>query len=288
MIRIVTDSTCDLLPKYIEKFDVEVMRLSVSFGEETYRDGLDIGYADFYRRLAECDTLPKTAQVPPADFEECFRRHVENGDEVVAILLSSGISGTYQSACIAQEAVGSDAVHIIDSRQATLSLGLLVYFACKLRDMGKTAGEIVNVIEEAKKYARLWVVIDTLKYLKMGGRVSPAVSIVGEIMGIKPLVTVEKGLVHVAGKARGKAAAIKWVVSHMNGENKADDKSAYVFGHTNSPENLEDFLDQFTLFRHTVLETRVGAVIGTHGGPGCIGVAYFEKLPDTIRALLAE
>lgn len=107
-------------------------------------------------------------------------------------------------------------------------------------------------------------------------------------MGIKPLVTMEEGAVAVAGKVRGKAAAIKWVLNRMHMQNKADAHSTYVFGHTNVPESLEEFLDHFTLFTKTVLETRVGAVIGTHGGPGCIGVAYFETLPEDLRQVLAE
>lgn len=168
MIRILTDSTCDLLPKYLEKFDIEVLPLSVTFGDETFRDGIDLTYEEFYARLAKADKLPTTAQIPPAVFEDAFRRHVEAGDEVLAILISSGISGTYQSACIAKEAIGSDRVHIVDSRQATLSLGLLVHFACLLRDSGKTVEEIERILNEVKKYARLWVIIDTLKYLKMG------------------------------------------------------------------------------------------------------------------------
>ena len=288
MIRILTDSTCDLLPKYLEKFDVEVLPLSVTFGDETFRDGVDLTHEEFYARLANAEKLPTTAQIPPALFEDAFRKHVEAGDEVLAILISSGISGTYQSACIAKEAVGSDAVHVVDSRQATLSLGLLVHLACLLRNNGKPVEEIERILNEIKKYARMWVIIDTLKYLKMGGRVSPAASVVGEIMGIKPLVTMEEGAVAVAGKVRGKAAAIKWVLGRMHMQNKADTHSAYVFGHTNAPESLEEFLDHFTLFTKTVIETRVGAVIGTHGGPGCIGVAYFETLPKDLQQVLAE
>ena len=208
MIRIVTDSTSDLSRERREELNIESLPLSVHFGEETFRDGVDITNREFYERLAQVETLPTTAQVNPEEFAALFRKYLDQGDEVVGIFISGAMSGTCQSAAIARDMVDGEAhIFIVDSHTVTFALGLLVETAVLLRDQGLSAREIAARIEELSGRTRLLAVVDTLKYLKMGGRIRAATAVVGGLLGISPIITIENGLVESIGKARGRKAA---------------------------------------------------------------------------------
>ena len=199
-IRIITDSAADLQPPY--RPDLTVLPMTVLFGERQYRDGVDLDHRQFYELLIESDILPTTSQLTPAQFEDAFQAAVDAGETVVCITLSSKLSGTYQSACIAAEEFPGQ-VYVVDSLNATIGVAILVQRAFELVDQGMDAPAIAKVLEEEKGQIRLVALLDTLEYLKRGGRLSSSAALVGGLLGIKPVVTVADGEVQVLGKARG-------------------------------------------------------------------------------------
>lgn len=278
MIRIVTDSTSDLSPARREALGVDVIPLSVHFGEEVFRDGVDITNAEFYDRLSKAETLPTTSQINPEVFADLFRKYLDQGDEIVGIFISGAMSGTCQSALIARDMVdGEDRIHVVDSRTVTFALGLLVEVAASLRDQGLSAGELAARLEELAGRLRLLAVVDTLKYLKMGGRISTASAVVGALLNISPIITIENGLVEGIGKARGRKAAFQWIAKRM--EKEAPDLSLPVaFGHSNAPEAMAECQPFFAdmIGDATVYASDIGSVVGTHAGPGATGIVYFR------------
>ena len=279
MIRIVTDSTSDLSRERREELNIESLPLSVHFGEETFRDGVDITNREFYERLAQVETLPTTAQVNPEEFAALFRKYLDQGDEVVGIFISGAMSGTCQSAAIARDMVDGEAhIFIVDSHTVTFALGLLVETAVLLRDQGLSAREIAARIEELSGRTRLLAVVDTLKYLKMGGRIRAATAVVGGLLGISPIITIENGLVESIGKARGRKAAFQWIERRMESE-QPDLSLPVSFGHSNSPEAMAECQAYFAdkVAGAAVLGLDIGSVVGTHVGPGATGIVYFVK-----------
>lgn len=278
MIRIVTDSTSDLSAARAAELGVDMLPLSVHFGEEAFRDGVDITKAEFYDRLARVEALPTTSQVNPEAFEGLFRSYVEQGDQVLGVFLSSDMSGTCQSALIARDMVGGAGIAVVDSRTVTFALGLLVEAACALRDRGLSLAELERETQALAGRIKLLAVVDTLKYLKMGGRINAATAVVGGLLGISPIITIENGLVESIGKARGRRAAFQWIAKHME-QYPPDLSLPVVFGHSNAPEAR----DECTAFFYSAVDgaqtltSDIGAVVGTHAGPGAAGLAYFVK-----------
>ncbi|MEG1878240.1 MAG: DegV family protein [Pseudoflavonifractor sp.] len=278
MVRIITDSTSDLSAAYAEEHNLKLVPLSVHFGAESFRDGLDLTNREFYAKLSQAETLPTTAQVNPEEFQSLFQAAIDAGDQVLGIFLSSDLSGTYQSACIARDMVEGGEIHLIDSRSVTFGLGLLVDRALTLRQEGATGGEIAAAIRDLVGRLRLYAVVDTLKYLKMGGRISPATAMVGGLLGITPIVSVQNGLVEAVGKARGRKAAFRWMEERLQ-EEQPDLSLPVAFGHTDAPDAMEECRSFFApaLAGAKTLTGEIGSVVGTHAGPGATGFAYFSK-----------
>lgn len=278
VIHILTDSTADLSPQQAADWGVEVLPLSVHFGEETFLDGVELSPAAFFERLAQVETLPTTSQIPPDVFVKVFEERLAAGDQVLGLFISSQMSGTCQSAMIAKGMVDSPDIRIIDSRAVTMALGLLVRVACQLRDEGLSLEELSRRVEELTHRVRLLAAVDTLKYLKMGGRISAATAVVGGILGITPIIAVQNGIVESVGKARGRAAAFSWIREEL-ARRPADLSLPVFFGHTNAPKTLEEIMDFFASWHAdapAVHTTDIGSVVGTHVGPGAAGFAYFE------------
>jgi len=276
-IRIITDSTSDIPIDQKEALGIDIEPLSVIFGDEKYTDGYELSKKDFYKMLDECTTLPSTSQINPDGFIDLFRGYIQAGDQVIGIFISSKLSGTYQSAVIAKEEIGSDDIHIIDSKSATFGLAVLVYEAIRQRDAGVTAKEIAESLDALRHKVGFLAAVDTLKYLKMGGRLSSSAAILGGMLHIKPLVSIN-GKVESIGKARGQRDAFAQIVSLME-KSPPDSRYPLVFGHTNAPAIGDAFArfvgDTFDVTDHKMLE--IGCVIGTHAGPGCVGVGYIEE-----------
>lgn len=278
MVRIVTDSTSDITQEEGAALNITIVPLTVHFGNESFVDGINLTKADFFEKLACADKLPTTSQVPPGEFSPIFHRFVEAGDEVVGIFISSELSGTYQSALAAREKDVQDKIYVIDSRSAAYSLALLVREAIRLRDAGKSAKEIDAAVRALVKRVRLMAVVDTLKYLRMGGRISNTTAFVGGLLGINPIISVTKGKVESIGKARGMKAGLKFIGDQLVSD-PPDLNYLFAFGHTSAPKALREAVDYFTNIHGVVnyFEADIGITVGTHIGPGAVGIAYIAK-----------
>ena len=275
-VQIITDSTSDLTAEELRELGVHVIHMRVIFEDGVYTDGVDITKEEFYAKQAEAKVLPKTTQVNPGEFCDAFQPLLDTGDEVVAILLSSKLSGSFQSAVIAKDMVeGAERLHLVDSLNVTLGEGLLVREAVRLRDAGKSGAEIAAAIEALRSRVRFVAFVGTLKYLKMGGRISASTAALGTMLNISPVVAVVKGEVKAVGKLRGSQKILAYTLDFAR-EYPVDTRHCVVFGHSRCQETMEAYRDKVTealgIRDHTWDE--LGAVIGTHAGPGCYGLAY--------------
>ena len=209
MIRIVVDSASDILPDQAKKLGIEVLPLVASVAGVEYRDGIDLGRSEFYELLEKTGDFPKTSQVSPLLFADAFKEARAAGDEVIALILSSGLSGTYQSALLGQSMAGGDGIYVIDTRLATYMILILVEYACALRDEGLKAEDIVAELERFKHRVKLVAALDTLEYLQRGGRLPKAAARVGEAAKLKPVIELnEAGGVTLAGACLGRKRAL--------------------------------------------------------------------------------
>lgn len=280
MIQIVTDTASDISAAEARQLGVDVVKLSVMFGDTPYDQMQDENFDTFYQMLDTCKELPVTSQPSPDAFLTVFKAAKEAGNEVIAILLSSKLSGTVQSAFIAREMSGHEnSIHVIDSGQAITGQRLLVEYAVRLRDEGKSAGEIVAIIREAGTRIRLFGALNTLKYLRKGGRIPATAEMIGTVMGIKPLVKLEDGQIQMAGKARGHAGAVTNMVKLVEECPRFDDTAPVYFGYTDTPKQLVAFR-QLCVQRYNLNNTvtcPIGSVIGTHVGPGAFAITCLVK-----------
>ena len=271
-IRVITDSAADL-PQPCRP-EITVLPMAVTFGEEQFLDGVDLAHRQFYEKLIEGDALPTTSQINPTQFEEAFRRAVDEGEDVVAVVLSSKLSGTCQSARIAAEEFPGR-VFVVDSENATIGQQILVRRALDLLDQGLDAAAIAGELEREKKDIRLVALLDTLEYLKRGGRISPSVALVGGLLSVKPVIAVEHGEVVMLGKARGSKNGSNLLVQEIRKTNGVDFDRPYLLGYT----GLEDSLLQKYIADSAALwaEHTNALPIGTHVGPGAVAVAFFQR-----------
>ncbi len=280
MIRILTDSASDILPAEAEQLGVTVIPLNVTLEDGTVlRDGVDMIPTEYYGIMAQCRKLPTTSQPSPELFERFFTEAAAAGDEVIGIFLSHELSGTYQCAKLAADMANVDNVIFIDSENVCLGEAQLVRLAIRLREAGKTAGQIASVLEHAKEHLHLVAVIDDLKYLRKGGRLPAAVAVAGGMLGIKPLISIKEGKVAMAGKARGLPGAYVALfkkIEEMGGINEAVPALA---GYTVSTRETTPILTylQDNLQTAEPLVQQIGCVIGTHAGPGAFGLAFFDQ-----------
>lgn len=278
MVRIITDSLSDFTPEFAKDCNVDLMALNINFGEESFLSGYEITNEQFYEKLVSSSVTPTTSQVNPYSFEEIFKEYVDQGDDVIAILFPKEMSGTYQSAVIAKENVGSDKIHLIDCRTASLAQGVLVSAAVKMRDAGAPAAEIVAKITDLTSRAHLFIVLDTLEYLKRGGRISPSVAFVGGVLGLHPIVTVIDGKVELIDKAKGKKSMNKWLLNKLE-ELPVDTNYAFYVGHSNAADKSKAFAELLKdrEYGKGVENFCLGPVVGTHIGPNAIGIGYISK-----------
>lgn len=280
-VKFIVDSASDILPSEAAALGVVHMPLRVLFGEKEYADSVDLSHREFYERLIESDELPTTAQLSPADFEDVYRRIVDAGDTAVVVTLSSELSGTCQSAMIAAKEFEGK-VFVVDSLNATVGERILLLRGLELARDGLSAAEIAEALDEEKKHIRLLGLLDTLEYLKKGGRISAAVAFAGGLLSIKPVVTIEGGKVELVGKARGSKHGgnlLRELVLKCGGINFQ--KPVYLGYSGLSDEMLKKYIaDSADLWQgqtENLPISTVGCVIGTHAGPGAIVVAFFEK-----------
>ena len=279
-VKFVVDSAADLTLEEARTLGVTHLPLKVLFGEEEYLDAVTLGYLEFYEKLASCDKLPTTSQASPAEFEKVFEELTANGDEVVAITVSSQLSGTYQSACIGAEDFEGK-VYVVDSLNVTLGERLVLMRGLQLAKEGLGAREIVEKLNEEKGKVRLFAVLDTLENLKKSGRISAATALAGTMLSIKPAVAVEEGKIAMAGKARGAHQGNKLLRDLIGKTAGIDFDKPHTLAYSGpSDERLQKFIEESGELWEGHPQppvATVGAVIGTHVGPGAWAMAYFEK-----------
>ena len=280
-VKIIVDSASDIHAAEANEKGVIMIPLEVRIGEQTYFDGVDILPEQFYEKLIESDDLPQTSQINPFRFEEVFEKVVASGDEGSVLTLSSKLSGTYFSAKQAAEKFGGK-IYVVDSLNAAIGERLLCDYAIQLAQEGKSAKDIAQELEEKKKKVRLMAMLDTLEYLKKGGRVSSAVAFAGTMLSIKPVIELVDGEVKLAGKAMGSKKANNLLNALVEKSGGIDFSMPYgVVWSGLSDMLLKKYVqDSAKLWEGHVNEVpsyMLGCTIGTHVGPGAIGVAFFEK-----------
>lgn len=280
MIRIITDSTSDIGLDYAKELNIEIVPLKVIFNTAEYKDRIDLQPEKFYELLENCDALPTTSQPAPQDFMDFFEDAKQKKDSVILITLSSGLSGTYQNACMAKDLVEYEDIHIIDSLSATQALRLIVEKAVSLRDKGFSAEEIVKEIENYKTRVKIYGIVDTLEFLFKGGRLSRTSATVGSVLKLKPIIGFkEKGKLDVFGKARGTQKATDKLIDLIKQGNEIDLDEPVCISYTGNNTSIEKFENKLKdeLGIKNVKHGVVGPVIGTHAGPGACLITYVTK-----------
>ena len=276
--RIIIDSTTDLTPEVKER--VYTVPLTVHFGQEEYIDGVTIDHKTFYEKLVESDVLPTTSQATPNDFIGEFEKARQAGEAAVVITLASKFSGTYQSAVIA--AADYENIYVVDGTSAAMGTGILVELALRLLDAGASAEEIARTLEEEKKKIVIVALVDTLEYLKRGGRVSKTAAFAGGVLNIKPVLSVTDGEIHLLGKARGSKMGNNLLIQEIDKAGGIDFSKPVLLGYSGLSDALllkyiEDSRHIWEGHLREVRYTTVGSVIGTHLGPGAVVVAFFKN-----------
>lgn len=277
-VKIIVDSTADLTASVRER--VSIVPLTVLFGEEEYIDGVTLTHQEFYERLIESDVLPTTSQATPAAFMKVFEEVLAPEDSAVVITLASKLSGTCQSALIA--AADYNDVHVVDSTSVAIGTGILAEYALQCVDQGMSAQEIATALEEKKKSICVIAMLDTLEYLKKGGRISSATAFAGGLLNIKPVVNIEDGVINILGKARGSRQGNNLLVQEIQKAGGIDFDLPILLGYTGISDALlkkyiEDSSSIWINGTEQLPYTTIGSVVGTHAGPGAIAAAFFRK-----------
>lgn len=278
MIKILVDSSSDLTKEEAEEKGYLFVPIGISLEGKEYEDGVDLTKDEFYDLLVNGETFPKTSQPSSQVFLDLFEQAKKDGDEIVAILLSSALSGTYQSAVLARQMADYEGIHLIDSLTATGVIRVLADYAKGLADQGRSAAEVAALTEVFRSRVHVIAMMDTLEFLQKGGRIGKAAAMLGELARLKPLITLtEEGGVGVIGKTIGKNKAMSAMLKWLD-ERRLDEKFPRYSVFTSGTENCGQFEEK--LAKHgitTVGRLQLGAAIGTHIGPGAFGIVYVEK-----------
>ncbi len=278
-VIISTDSTADLSPEIEQRFDIRDFHLPIVIGEETKRDGLTIHTTDIFDYKERTGNLTKTSAANVAEYEEYFRKLSENGEHIIHFTISSDMSSAYRNACLAADEVGS--VFVIDSRNLSTGIGLLVLKACDLRDSGMEAVAIANKIRSITDNVRASFVLDTLEYMKKGGRCSSVVALGANLLKLKPCIEVIDGKMEVAKKYRGKINEVykQYILDHLPEKSKLDTTRVFIT-HTcvydDSAKQMAKMVEDMGIFDE-VFETTAGCSVSVHCGPGTLGILFIEK-----------
>lgn len=280
-VRIITDSASDIRQSQAEEWGIKVIPLKVRFGEEEYLDGVTMKPREFYSRLVETDEVPKTSQITPYEYDREFKAAREAGDELICFTMSSGVSGCYQSACLAASDY-DEGIYVIDTKQFCISQYIIVQRAVQLRDMGNSAADIVRIITDEQQDAHVIAVFNTLEYLKLGGRLSAAAAAAGNLLAIKPVLTIEDGIVKIIGKARGSRRGNNLLSEAVTKLGGIDFDRPVCLAYSGfSDEVLRKYMNDsaylYEGYEDRLQIAEVGATIGTYSGPNAIALAFFAK-----------
>ncbi len=277
MIRILVDSSSDILANDYPEKVCSVIPLKVNFDGEEYFDGVNLDRNEFYEKLTGSQVFPKTSQPSPQAFLEMFEEAKEAGDEVIAVLLSSKISGTYQNALLAKSMADYEKIYVVDSLSASYGIQFLVNEAFKLIDEGMDAAQIVERIEELKKRIQIYISVETLEYLYRGGRLSKTSAAIGELAKVKPIITLKEGEVKVIGKTLGKLKVMS-MMAKMALQDGIDENYPMVMGYTSGMENCDKLAEKsLSLGIKEDKRIQIGPTIGSHVGPGTFGLIFIKQ-----------
>ena len=279
-VRIICDSASDITQEQAKEWGITVLPLKILWDGEEYQDGITMKPGKFFEKLIETDELPTTSQISPYDFDKAFQEVVDAGDTAICFTISSKLSGTYQSANIAKEEFG-DNIIVVDTLNAAVGEQIIVKRAIELRDSGKSAQDIADIINEEKKKVKIIALIDTLEYLKKGGRISATTAMAGAVLNIKPVVAIEDGEIGVLGKARGSKNGNNKLMELVQ-KNGIDFSRPFLLTYAGLNDDLlqKYIKDSSSLYEGKTKELGIvplGSVIGTHVGPGAIGIAFFAE-----------
>lgn len=277
-VHLIVDSTADVSEAIRPR--LTVVPLTVHFGSEEYIDGVTISKQAFYEKLIESDVLPSTSQATPAAFAEVFSDIAERGESAVVLTISSRLSGTCQSAMIA--AADYPGIYVVDSWSAATGTGILAELALRLMDGGMSAADVAARLEAERENVCLVALLDTLEYLKRGGRISKAAAFAGSMLSIKPVISIRQGEVVVLGKARGSRQGNNLLAAQIDAAGGVDYDKPVLLGYSGlSDALLQKYIADSARFWEGKVEnlqtTQIGSVIGTHAGPGAIVATFFKK-----------
>ena len=276
-VRIVTDSTADLPRELVKKLGIEVVPLTVRFGNESYLDGVNLSGDQFFQKLVSNPVLPTTGAPSPGTFGDLYRSIMAKGDEVVSIHISNKLSATYTSAATARGNLPANSpVEVIDSMSVSMGLGLIVLQAARAAAAGARFTDVVKLVKEKMPLIRLYGIFDTLEYLQKGGRIGRAQAFLGSLLNLKPIVVILEGEVHPFERVRTKAKAMNRVLKLVEDSNKVDEVAVL---HATSPGDLEDLSKRIgaVVPGTTVHRCQFGPVLGTYVGPGAMALCFLEK-----------
>ncbi|OPJ55783.1 DegV family protein [Alkalithermobacter paradoxus] len=277
-IKIIADSLSDIPAQLVQEYDIEIVPLTIIFEDGEYKDRVDLSVDEFYQKLTTSSTLPRTSQITPAEFEAVFRKYLDEGREILYIGASSKASGTYQSSVIARSMLESDKIHTFDTMALSSGIGMLVIEAAKMAKEGKTVNEILEKLETMKEKIDHIFTVDTLEYLQKGGRLSATKAAIGTILNIKPILTVEDGLVKPLDQVRGKKKVLDKMIdiAKKRGEDFTD--KTVMISHANNIEIAEKLKEvvQNELNPKEIIIGEIGAGVGTHAGPGTAAIFYLR------------
>ena len=276
-VCVLTDCTADLTKELYEKNEIEVLPLYVTIGGKTYSDGIDITTEEMYEKVKEFGELPRSSAIPPAVFEEKFKELLVSYEQIIYMGIGSGFSGTYNNAIIASHEFPENKIFVIDSKNLSSGIGLLLLKATKFRDQGFDGAQIKSKIEDLIPRIRTQFAIDTLEYLHKGGRCSGTAKIFGTLLKIKPIIRVENGAMHVAKKPMGKfSRALDIILDYVNHDLENIDPEFVMVTHSLSSVASRYLIDELKKLNHftNIYETFAGGVISTHCGPKTIGILY--------------
>lgn len=281
MIKILVDSASDVEKNEAEELGISLIPMRVRFGDEEYSDGINLSHREFFEKLIESSELPQTSQINEFDWEDSFKSLTADGGEVIAITISSKLSGTYACAVKAAEKFGGK-VHVVDSIEACIGERILLQYAIRLVKEGKGAAEIVRELDEKKNKIQLLAVLDTLSYLRKGGRISSVAAIAGEMLSIKPVISIVDGEIKLAGKAMGSKRSNNLLNQLLEKCGGIDFNMPYALAYSGlSDDFLKKYLkDSEHLWKgktENIPAYMIGSTIGTHVGPNAIAVAFFAK-----------
>ncbi|PRR79458.1 DegV domain-containing protein [Clostridium liquoris] len=275
-VKIITDSTSDLPKEIVKKYDIEVLPLLVNFGEDTYADGININIKTLLEKMDNSEEFPGTAQVNPQRFLDCYKRYLDDGYKIISIHLSSKMSGTYQSACIARDTLETDCIKVIDSLNVTSGLGLLVLKAARLKEKGSNIAEIEEEIIKAIPHIRSVLAFAYLNNLVKGGRLSKTAGVIGNVLGIKPILAVDKGEMVVIDKVRGSKKAIRYIMEYLDKAGIKENEPV-ALAHIANKDILSSLRENLREKGIPFIECEVGCVVGVHAGKDACGVFFIEN-----------